>query len=72
MLLPHTIFTVASELRFHITVGRAIRPSTVKCENWHVFNVLIIIDWNPHFNQAFMQAMYGRIRALIKMAYIVS
>jgi len=32
--LPYTMFTVASELRFHITVGRAIRPSTVKRENF--------------------------------------
>ena len=40
-------------------------PSTVKYENWHVFNTVTIIDRNPHFNQA------GYVVALpiIKMAY---
>jgi len=39
-------------------------PSTVKYENWHVFNMLIITDRNPHFKSS-VQAGYVAAFTLI-------
>jgi len=54
--LPYTIFILLSPVNcvFKLTSDA---PSTVKYENWHVLGMFTIIDRNPHFSQAFKQAM---------------